>query len=76
MWRYVYELCTTYDELYTRIVRVRMTSDDFGYIYQLNGTYMRKKKISESIPGQKSLYHRNKKVKRQHKDATKTAITQ
>ena len=43
MWRYVYELCTTYDELYTRIVRVKMISDDFGYKYPLNGTYMRKK---------------------------------
>ena len=63
-------------DLYTRIVRVRMTSDDFGYKYLLNGTYIRKRKISESIPWQKSLYHRNKKVKKQHKDATKTAITQ
>ena len=42
----MYELCTTYDELYTRIIRVGMTSDDFGYKYPLNGTHMRKKKIS------------------------------
>ena len=50
-------------DLCTRIVRVRMTSDGFGYKYPLNDTDMRKRKISESILWQDSLYHRNKKVK-------------
>ena len=74
MWRYVYELCTTYDELRTRIARVRMTRDEFWYKY----LYLKEKKEEIWVnPMTKApVPAGHKKVKRQHKDPQKTSITQ
>ena len=76
MWRYGYELSTTYDELYTRIVRVRMTSDDFECKYPLNVTYMKKGRYLNQSHDKSPSIIEIQKSRDNIKTPQQTAITQ